>query len=727
MRAVEPTRTGRVRRAGAELRYEVYGAGAGPAVVLLPTWEIIHSRVWKLQVGFLSRHFRVLVYDAAGTGRSSRPMEPQRYTHGHRIADALAVMDATQTPSGVMVGNSRGGELALYLGALHPERVDGVVAMASNDAWVPPADHGDVVPYDPVTNPVPQGWAKVDFAYARRGPGPWADFLEFFMAQVCTDPHSSKGIDDLVRWGLEQRPDVLEWTVTDDYADLDLDDLRRRLTSLRLPVLLMHGGADQIVPVVRSERLHAWIPGSELLTIEGVGHNIPGRYPVLTNHLIRDFARRTLPAPVSLSPAQAAPRSTASAGAAQAAPGWTAPRASRRKVLYLSSPVGLGHARRDVAIADELVRRHTDVRVDWLAQDPVTRVLEASGHRVHPASGSLASESAHYEAECSDHALNIFQAGRDMDEISCHNFHVFDDVMRDEHYDLVIADEAWDVDHHLFENAHLKRAPLVWLTDFVGYVPMAAGGAREAALTRDYNLEMLEHVERHPGLRDAAVFVGAPEDVCDGTFGDGLPVIRDWTRDHFDFPGYVTGFDPCSLGEREELRAQVGFGPDETVCVVSVGGTGVGRDLLDRVVAAYPAVGEAVPSLRMVMVTGPRIDPATMPRIPGVEYHGYVDRLYRWLTACDVAVVQGGLTTTMELTAAKVPFVYVPLRHHFEQNHHVRGRLDRYGAGRCMDYDALDADSLAAALVDLLSRPVDYRDVETDGAARAAALIGRLL
>ena len=129
----------------------------------------------------------------------------------------------------------------------------------------------------------------------------------------------------------------------------------------------------------------------------------------------------------------------------------------------------------------------------------------------------------------------------------------------------------------------------------------------------------------------------------------------------------------------------------------------------------------------MIVVTGPRIDPATLPQIPGVEYLAYVDRLYRHLAVADLAVVQGGLTTTMELTASKVPFIYVPLREHFEQNHHVRARLHRYGAGRMMDYDDVVPDNLAEVMSVEIGREVDYLDVETDGAARAAARIATLL
>ena len=74
--------------------------------------------------------------------------------------------------------------------------------------------------------------------------------------------------------------------------------------------------------------------------------------------------------------------------------------------------------------------------------------------------------------------------------------------------------------------------------------------------------------------------------------------------------------------------------------------------------------------------------------------------LYRHLIAADLAVVQGGLTTTMELVAGRRPFLYFPLANHFEQNRHVAHRLDRYGAGRRMDYATSDPDAIAEAIAD---------------------------
>jgi UDP:flavonoid glycosyltransferase YjiC (YdhE family) len=129
----------------------------------------------------------------------------------------------------------------------------------------------------------------------------------------------------------------------------------------------------------------------------------------------------------------------------------------------------------------------------------------------------------------------------------------------------------------------------------------------------------------------------------------------------------------------------------------------------------------------MVVATGPRIDPAQFPPHAGLELHDYVHCLYAHLCVCDLAVVQGGLTTTMELTTAKRPFLYFPLAHHFEQNFHVRHRLDRYRAGECMDYSTSDPDLVAARIAQLIGTRVDYVDVETDGAARAAQLIAELI
>src|SRR4029077_1271903 len=66
---------------------------------------------------------------------------------------------------------------------------------------------------------------------------------------------------------------------------------------------------------------------------------------------------------------------------------WTRSLARQKRALFVSSPIGLGHAWRDVAIAEELRRAVQGLEIQWLAQEPVTRVLEQRGEAIHPASG----------------------------------------------------------------------------------------------------------------------------------------------------------------------------------------------------------------------------------------------------------------------------------------------------------------------------------------------------
>jgi predicted glycosyltransferase len=273
----------------------------------------------------------------------------------------------------------------------------------------------------------------------------------------------------------------------------------------------------------------------------------------------------------------------------------------------------------------------------------------------------------------------------------------------------------------------LKKAGLAWFTDFVGYLPMPSGGEHEAFLTTDYNAEMIEHVERHPGVRDRAIFVGGPEDIVPMSFGKDLPAMRDWVPRHFDFAGYIIGEHPHTFGSRAELRQRLGYRPDERVCIVTVGGSGVGAHLIRRILQSYPIARAKLPELRMIVVAGPRIDPLSLNAPDGVEVRAFVPELDRHLAACDLALVQGGLTTCMELTAAGTPFLYFPLKNHFEQNFHVAHRLDRYGAGRRMEYATSTPDMIADAMVGALRAPTTFKPVEAGGAARAARMLADLV
>jgi pimeloyl-ACP methyl ester carboxylesterase/predicted glycosyltransferase len=701
MRAREPDGQGYVDRDGVKIFYESFGDGP-VTVLLLPTWPIADSRYWKAQVPYLARHFRVVAFDPRGNGRSDRPLDPMAYADREYEGDALAVLDAVGVDRAVLAGLCTGGRHALTTAARHPDRVLGVIALAPSAPWLPAHPDRRVYGFDDPLD-TDEGWAKYNLHYWKRD---FQGFAEFFFSTVISEPHSTKQIEDAVGWAMQTTPEVMTAVqLAPGFGD-DAEAAEEMLRSVRCPVLLVHGSEDRCQPEARGARV-AELTNAQEVVVEGAGHLAQAREPVIVNRVMHEFLTSLAPRPDKPAPRR-----------------WTRPLDRPKRVLYLSSPIGLGHAERDVAIVDALRRQRPGLRVDWLAQHPVTEVLTRRGETIHPASRFLASEVDHVESEAGEHDLHAFQAVRRMDEILVANFMLFTEIVEETPYDLWVGDEAWELDYFLHENPELKRAPYAWLTDFVGWLPMPSGGAHEAALTADYNAEMVEQVARWPRLRDRAVFIGNPGDVVDDPLGPGLPTVRDWTEKHFAFAGYV-GADAAV--DRDAARAALGWAADEKVCVATVGGSGVGGDLLRRVVDAFPAARARVPGLRMVVVAGPRLDAARLPAHEGLEVHGYVHGLNTMLAGCDVAVSHGGLTTTMTLTAHRRPFLYVPLRNHFEQNRHVAHRLDRYGAGRWLHWSQTGPDELAAAIAAEVGRAVDYRPVETDGADRAAALLAELI
>ena len=264
-------------------------------------------------------------------------------------------------------------------------------------------------------------------------------------------------------------------------------------------------------------------------------------------------------------------------------------------MLYVSSPIGLGHARRDLAIADELRQLRPGLEVTGWPSTRSPSCCAGAAELIHPASAFLASESGHIESEAAEHDLHAFQAVRRMDEILVSNFMVFADLAENEPFDLWVGDEAWDLDYFLHENPELKRAP-VRLDDRLRGLAADAGRRRPRA-GPDRRLQRGDDradrplpaaagpgpVRRQPGRRGPGRVRRRPA------------AIRDWAERHYDFSGYVTGFDPAAFADRDALRAELGYRPGEQVCLVTVGGSGVGEDLLRRAVAAFPAAAAAGP------------------------------------------------------------------------------------------------------------------------------------
>jgi pimeloyl-ACP methyl ester carboxylesterase/predicted glycosyltransferase len=681
---VQPSREGFVDRDGVRIWYAVWGE-RGPWIVFAPPFQIVHSQLLKGTVPYLSQHFRVVTMDGRGNGRSDRPQGQDAYSFEHFYADFVVALDeAAGTERVALVGISAAAMTVLRFAAEQPQRVTHlVVAGGFADSRVGT-----------------EAVAKFVQAEIEQARDDWPAHLHAFISSIFTEAHSTKPFEDGVRYGWATSGTVVNWC-RNAWKDNDVRELARRVAC---PTLVIHGDDDRRVAYSRGEAIHALVPGSRLLTVGGGGHVTAARDPVLFNRTVRDFVG-------------AAPRTST----------WVRAMKRRRKALFVSSPIGLGHAQRDLAIAHALRKLQPDLDIDWFTVDPAARYLEREGERVHPITRRLANESRHFEQVAGEHDLSAFFALRTMDEIMTNNFMTFVDLMEAEHYDIVIGDEAWDVDYYYHENPELKRQPFVFLTDFVGCLPMEPGNEREAMLCADRNADDIEHVARYPYVRDAALFVGNRDDVTDDSFGPGLPRIRDWTDRNFCYCGYALPFDPAALADTERLRVQHGYRRDEKIAIATVGGTATGRHLLNRIVQAFPRMKRALPELRLILVTGPRLATDDFPQLEGLEVKPYVHKLFEHLACCDLALVQGGLSTCMELVATQRPFLSFPLQRHFEQCVHVRRRLANYGADRSIDYPSLDPDMLAERALAAMHEPVRYRPVETDGAARAALRIAQVL
>lgn len=391
------------------------------------------------------------------------------------------------------------------------------------------------------------------------------------------------------------------------------------------------------------------------------------------------------------------------------------------RALFISGSIGLGHVGRDLAIADELRRLRPDVEIDWLAGDPATRQLELAGERLLPES-AVFRESDFAEQNAGAFSLNLVGYAQHAALAWARVAKTVLRVVERNAYDFVVGDETYELAVVFALRPGLKKVPFAIIYDFFGLDSMSRHPLERLTV---YALNWLwgGGPRRKPPSFDLVLFVGEPEDVPDRPLGAWLSNRRQYARRHFAFVGYVLGFDPARLLE-DRSRIRAGLGQAERPLIVcSVGGLGVGRELLQLCAAAHPHVLEQVEGARMVLVCGPRIDPHGIHAPPGVEVRGYVPRLYEHFAACDAAVVQAGGTTTLELTALRRPFVYFPLEGQVEQTITVAGRLERQHAGERHAFSTTTPQTLAETLIRLLQTVPSWPPIPTDGAARAAQLL----
>lgn len=388
------------------------------------------------------------------------------------------------------------------------------------------------------------------------------------------------------------------------------------------------------------------------------------------------------------------------------------------RLLYFSGSMGLGHVTRDTAIADKIRTIRPDVEIDWIATSPAREYLTERGERVLPVSDIWGDPTGQAEVLAGEAGgLNLTTWVLGLRKGWTRTGQLSLALIETGGYDVAIGDEAYDLALALVKSTSPPRCPCFILFDFLGMDAMTRN-----PLERLVVIAFNRAWSRESRGRYQPVFLGEIEDIPPLTFGPLLPDRRAWAERHALVVGHVLTFDPTEYLDRKAVRERLGYGPEPLV-LASTGGTAVGGELLQLCVEAFRYARQRIPELRMIAVCGPRLSLQDADIPEGVELRGYVPKLHEHFAACDLAIVQGGGTSLLELTVLARPFIYFPLANHFEQMIHVAWRQQRLGAGLQLMRRETSASELGARIAAETGRDVHYRPLAVGGADRLAEVV----
>jgi pimeloyl-ACP methyl ester carboxylesterase len=286
LRLPEPAASGLADVAGVEIAWQSFGQGES-AVLVVPTWNFVDSRVSARLVPDLSASFLVVTYDPRGAGRSDRPAAGYRFED--HVADAVAVLDAAHVGRASVIAGSIGANTAAILAARMPSRVERLILIGSLiqvDAPEPSQDESKDEFW--IERSVYEGEERWSAPYWRQD---WPGFARWFLEKVFNEPGSDRLIDAILKIALEADPEILIQQRREMRRGRDVLAAPRILGTLTMPTLLVHGALDQSVPLATAEAVAAAIPGAILAVAVDGGHRPDIRSPELINPLLVEFLR----------------------------------------------------------------------------------------------------------------------------------------------------------------------------------------------------------------------------------------------------------------------------------------------------------------------------------------------------------------------------------------------------------------------------------------------------
>lgn len=282
MRAVEPVHAGRLAVAEFQISYEMYGDERAPTLLLLPPWQIIDRRIWKMQVAYFSGSYRVITFDGPRRWDDEQTADSRTFEYDRIVDQGIGLLDYLSIEHASIIGFSRGCSYAIVMAARYPERVRSAVLITNG---VTPDTWGSPLPRFRERRESYEGWEKYNLPYWLAH---YEDWLAFLFGQVFSEPHSTKQIDDCIAWARETTPEILGRT-EDDPSLMPKMPVEEAIASVKCSVLMIHGDDARCTPIRCSLELSSLRSDWPMVVLEGAGQAPHVRDPVRVNLLIADF------------------------------------------------------------------------------------------------------------------------------------------------------------------------------------------------------------------------------------------------------------------------------------------------------------------------------------------------------------------------------------------------------------------------------------------------------
>lgn len=408
-------------------------------------------------------------------------------------------------------------------------------------------------------------------------------------------------------------------------------------------------------------------------------------------------------------------------------------RIKKPKILFISSSLGLGHVTRDLAIVTELRKLIPDVDVSWIAAPPASVYLQQYNEFLLPESENWPSETPIAESTSDGNNMNIAYYFVNATETLDKQWEVFLNIIDKYSFDLIVGDETYRIATNLIdaalENKPLMETPFIIMYDFIGADVMTDDPREKEVI--DYMNDLWQRracrpfPDTLPPNLITRFFVGEPDDIINRVTDKGTINYQELTKDSLTFLGHIIRFNPDKYKDSLFYRDKLGY-TSKPLVVCSIGGSNIGKKVLELCSEAFELVKKRIPGFQMVLVCGPRIDPDELDVKSGVKTHGYLPDLIEHFVACDLAIIQAGHTSSIELIALQKPFIYFPIEQHFEQED-IAKRLRKRNIGIEMSFKLTTPELLAESIITNIEKEVDYPYVNLNGAKKAAEIITQLI